>query len=122
LHVADAAQTTFALGVNYKLTPKTNFIVDYNYYDNIYAEFNPSDRGEIKPDAWEMPSYGLFDVAINHGFSFGKFDATLTARMNNVFDTEYVSDALDGSASNADTALVWFGAGRTFSVGAKLNF
>ena len=35
LHVADAAQTTMALGINYKLTPKTKFIVDYNYYANI---------------------------------------------------------------------------------------
>lgn len=122
LHVADAAQTTFALGANYKLTPKTNLMVDYNYYDNIYAAFDPSDRGTRKPDAWEMPSYGLFDIAMSHGFSFGSFDATLTARMNNVFDTEYISDALDGSGSNADTALVWFGAGRTFSIGAKLNF
>lgn len=122
LHVADAAQTTYALGLNYKLTPKTTVAVDYNYYDKIFAEFNPSDRGTVKPDAWEMPSYGLFDIAMNHGFSMGKFDAMLTARMNNVFNTEYVSDALDGSGSNAATALVWFGAGRTFSVGAKLNF
>ena len=42
--------------------------------------------------------------------------------MNNVFDTEYVSDALDGANSDEATSLVWFGAGRTFSVGAKLKF
>ena len=122
LHVADAAQTTYALGLNYKLTPKTTVAVDYNYYDKIFAEYNPSDRGTVKPDAWEMPSYGLFDVAMNHRFKLGNFDAMLTGRMNNVFNTEYVSDALDGSGSNAETALVWFGAGKTFSVGAKLNF
>lgn len=123
LHVADAAQTTMALGVNYKFTPKTRLIVDYNYYDNIYADFDPSDRGtEGAPDAWKMPDYGLFDVALSHGFKFGPFDATLTGRINNVFDTEYISDAQDGSGSTADTALVYFGYGRTFSVGAKLNF
>ena len=42
--------------------------------------------------------------------------------MNNVFDTEYISDARDGSGSVANTALVYFGYGRTFSFGAKLNF
>ncbi|WP_406685517.1 TonB-dependent receptor [Seonamhaeicola sp. MEBiC1930] len=122
LHVADAAQTTMALGVNYSLTPKTNLILDYNYYDNIYADFDPSDRGEVGPDAWEMPAYGLFDAVINHNFKFGPFDASLTGRINNVFDSEYISDALDGSGSTANTALVWYGLGRTFSVGAKLNF
>jgi outer membrane receptor for Fe3+-dicitrate len=123
LHVADAAQTTMALGINYKMAPETRLTVDYNYYADIYADFDPSDRGtQGAPDAWKMPDYGLFDLALSHGFKFGSFDATLTGRMNNVFDTEYISDAQDGSGSTADTALVYFGYGRTFSVGAKLNF
>lgn len=123
LRVADAAQTAFALGIDYNLAAKTKFIIDYNYYDDIYADFDPSDRSvEGAPGAWKMPAYGLFDTAFSHGFKFGSFDATLTARMNNVFDTEYISDAVDGPGSTADTALVYFGFGRTFSVGAKLNF
>lgn len=119
LHVGDAAQTTLALGANYKITSKTKLILDYNYFGDLYADFDPSDRGEPGADAWKLPSYGLFDAIISHGFSFGSFDATLTARMNNVFDTEYVTDAFDGTA---ETAKVYFGYGRTFSIGAKLKF
>ncbi len=122
LHVGDAAQTTFALGTNYKLGEKTTFIIDYNYFDNLYANFDPSARGEEGPDAWKAPAFGIFDTTISHGFDFGPFDATLTARMNNVFDTKYISDAFDGSNSDAFTARVYYGFGRTFSVGAKLNF
>ncbi len=123
LHVADAAQTTMAFGINYKLTPKTKFIVDYNYYANIYADFDPSDRGtQGAPDAWKMPDYGLFDTVISHTFDLGPFETTMTARMNNVFDTEYISDARDGSGSVSSTSLVYYGYGRTFSLGAKLNF
>ncbi|OUR98241.1 TonB-dependent receptor [Flavobacteriales bacterium 33_180_T64] len=123
LHVGDAAQTTFALGANYRLAPKTRFTVDYNYFDNLYADYNPSDRGaEGAPDAWKVPAYGIFDTAMSHGFTLGEFEMVLTARMNNVFNTEYISDALDGSGSNAETALVYYGFGRTFSVGAKFKF
>jgi iron complex outermembrane receptor protein len=123
LHVGDAAQTTFALGANYQLSPKTRLTVDYNYFDNLYADYDPSRRGiENAPDAWEVPAYGVFDTAVSHGFKFGDFDATLTARMNNIFDTEYISDANDGADSNAQTALVYYGFGRTFSIGAKLKF
>ncbi|MDB4108126.1 TonB-dependent receptor, partial [Flavobacteriaceae bacterium] len=123
LHVADAAQTTMALGINYKLTPKTRFVIDYNYYADLYAQFDPSDRGtQGAPDAWKMPDYSLFDTVISHTFDFGPFETTLTARMNNVFNTEYISDANDGSGSTANTALVYYGYGRTFSIGAKLNF
>lgn len=135
LHVGDAAQTTFALGANYKLADKTNLSVDYNYFDNLYADFDPSDRGtEGAPDAWKVPAYGVFDAAFNHGFKFGNFDAMLIARMNNLFNTHYIADAQDGSAvgnpgdanyipgSTSRVAKVYYGFGRTFSVGAKINF
>jgi len=122
LHVGDAAQTTFALGVDYRLAPGTRFVIDYNYFDNLFADYNPSDRDEVKPDAWQVPAYGIFDTAISHNFKFGKLNATITGRINNVFDTQYIADAQDGSDSNAQTARVYYGFGRTFSVGAKLNF
>lgn len=122
LHVGDAAQTTFAIGTNYKFTNKTRFTIDYNYFDNLYADFDPSDRGEVGSDAWKVPDYGVFDTAFTHGFKFGDFDASLTARMNNVFDTRYISDAQDGTGSTAQTASVYYGFGRTFSLGAKLKF
>jgi outer membrane cobalamin receptor len=123
LPVSDAAQTTFALGMNYKISPATTLIVDYNYYDRIYADFDPSDRGTAgAPDSWQMPDYGLFDVVLRHNFDLGPFDASLTGRINNLFDTQYISDADDGTGSVAETALVYFGYGRTYSVGAKFNF
>ncbi|WP_407516204.1 TonB-dependent receptor domain-containing protein [Tamlana fucoidanivorans] len=134
LHVADAAQTTAALGLDYRLAPKTRINLDYNYFGDIYAEFDPSDRQEPGPDAWKMPNYNLFDVALTHGFKFGPFDASITGRINNLFDLEYISDAQDGRAvgnpgdpdyipgSSARVARVYYGFGRTFSVGARLNF
>jgi len=122
LHVGDAAQTTFALGGNYSLTPETTLTVDYNYFANLYADFDPSNRQTVGPDAWEVPDYGVFDAALRHNFKFGDFDASLTGRINNIFNTDYISDAFDGGASDATTARVYYGFGRTFSVGAKLNF
>lgn len=121
--VGDAAQTTLAIGANYKFGANTRLTVDYNYFARLYADFDPSDRGTADaPDPWEVPDYGVFDAAMRHGFAFGKFDAFLTARINNIFNTHYIADALDGSGSNAETALVYYGFGRTFSVGAQLKF
>ena len=122
LKVGDAAQTTTALGLNYKFWDKTSVTVDYNYYADLYADYDPNDRSDIATSgvqAWKVPTYGIFDASLRHGFKFGGFDATVTARMNNVFNTSYISDALDGTAQ---TALVWYGFGRTFNVGAKINF
>ena len=123
LHVGDAAQTTFALGTSYKLTPETTFTIDANHFANLYSDFDPSDRGTAgAPDAWKVPSFTLFDTAIRHKFKFGSFDTSIIARVNNVFDTVYISDAQDRGTSTAAEAQVYYGAGRTFSVGAKINF
>jgi len=123
LKVSDAAQTTAALGVDYELMDKTHFTVDYNFFDDLYARYDPNDRGTPDaPQAWKAPSYGTFDASLRHGFKIGELDATVTARMHNVFDTEYIADATDGVGSVSETALVWFGYGRTFNISAKIKF
>lgn len=134
LKVADAAQTTAALGLDYELMDKTYFTVDYNFFDNLSADFdilgsaNITETGEdkepsVRPsDTWEAPSYATFDASLRHGFKIGDLDTTVTVRMHNVFNTEYIADALDGASSTATDALVWYGYGRTFNISAKIKF
>tara|TARA_R110002073_G_scaffold279026_1_gene442981 strand:+ start:242763 stop:245324 length:2562 start_codon:yes stop_codon:yes gene_type:complete len=130
LKVADAAQTTAALGFDYEMMPKTHFTVDFNYFGNLYADFDPNDRGvanasDLTGDviqSWKAPDYTTFDASLRYGFDLGSFDATLTGRMNNIFDTEYIADARDGSGHDASSALVYYGFGRTFNFSLKLKF
>ena len=44
--------------------------------------------------------------------------------MNNIFNVDYVSDAYDGrdGSHSAMDATVYYGTGRTFSVGMKVKF
>lgn len=122
LKVGDAAQTTFALGANYKIAQKSNIYVDYNFAGDNYASYDVTNRGSNDlPNVWKLPDFGLFDVGARHSFEMGEFEATIVGKINNVFNTEYVSDAndLDGTAN---TAQVYFGPGRTYSVGLKVNF
>lgn len=122
LKVGDAAQTTAALGLDYKFWEKTSVTVDYNYYGNLYSDYDPNDRTDATKEGvqpWKVPNYSLFDASLRHGFQIGGLDTTITARMNNVFNTDYISDALDGTSQ---TALVWYGFGRTFNLSAKIKF
>jgi len=123
LKVSDAAQTTAALGMDYKLMEKMNFTVDYNYFADLYAAYNPDSRTTPgTPQPWKVPDYGTFDTSIRYGFKIGDLDTTLIARMNNVFDTEYIADARDGQSNDAYSAQVWYGYGRTFNISAKIKF
>jgi len=120
LRVSDAAQTTAALGMLYKFWDKTSFTLDYNYFTDLYARIDVLNyaNAEAKPkDSWEAPAYNTFDASLRHGFSLGEFDTTVTVRVNNLLDTEYVADAIDAS-----DPLVFFGFGRTFSLSAKIKF
>ncbi|OMP32547.1 carboxypeptidase-like regulatory domain-containing protein [Mangrovimonas sp. DI 80] len=122
LKVGDAAQTTFALGANYRFADRSRIYLDYNYAGNMYSSYLVTSRGSADlPDTWETPAYGLFDVGVSHAFDMGSFEAVLNGKINNVFNTEYISDSndVDGTAASA---LVYYGAGRTYSIGLKLNF
>ncbi|NRD19086.1 carboxypeptidase-like regulatory domain-containing protein [Winogradskyella eckloniae] len=122
LKVGDVAQTTFALGVDYKLASKSNIYVDYNFAGDNYSSYDVTNRGSLDlPDVWKLPDFGLFDVGLRHSFEMGPFDATLIGKVNNAFNTEYVSDANDLDGTSA-TAQVYYGPGRTYSVGLKVNF
>lgn len=121
LPVGRSAQTTASLGAKYNVTESTTLFADYGFYDRFYADFDPSDRNSDGVDPWQVPSYSLLDVSLQHKFKIGALDAKLMARMNNVLDTEYITRAndLDGTAAGAS---VYFGAGRTFSISSVINF
>ena len=116
LKVGGSAQTTFALGANYEAFPGTRLRLDWNYYDDLYADFDPNTRNS--PDlgqSFEVPAYGLVDFGFTHDFEFGPFETTLIGNVQNLLDTEYIAVA-------RDSGQYFYGFGRTFSVGAKINF
>lgn len=121
VHVGDAAQTTAAIGIDYEVFPKFKIGVDYNYYADVFAQFDITERDE-SADSWKMPSYGLLDFNARYKFNIGNLNATLVGNVNNILDTEYIADARDGSLHDASTSLVYYGFGRTYSLSLKINF
>lgn len=124
LKVGNSAQTTFAIGASYDFSTKSTIFVDYNYAGDMYADYYVEDRDDSQQEGiqtWKAPDYGLFDLGIRHTFDFGPFEASLYGKINNALNTEYVSDAND-QGNGAQNALVYYGAGRTYSVSFNLKF
>lgn len=125
LKVGDAAQTTAALGVKYDLLKDLSLGVDYNYYADYYAQFDPSDRGdesEAGLDAWKLPAWGLFDVNLTYKFQLAGLDTSLYGNVYNVTDTQYISDANDGDNHDALTSVGYYGMGRNWNLTMRINF
>lgn len=118
LKVGGSAQTTFAAGADYEIMEGTHVRANWNYFDDLYAEFDPETRSTRElGQSWELPAYGLVDVGVTHKFDLGDFEAMLIGNIYNMLDTEYLSIARGGRTDG-----VYYGFGRTFNIGAKINF
>ena len=128
VRVGNSAQTTFTLGGSYQFLKGVHVEVDYSHFARNYAKFTPSlgyDLGAEKAfeSPWRMPAYGVLDANINYRFPLSKmFGVMVFANVNNLLDKEYIADAEDGAGHNKDTAKVFYGFGRTFSVNLKITF
>ncbi|MTI21150.1 TonB-dependent receptor [Fulvivirga sp. RKSG066] len=125
LKVGDAAQTTGALGVRYEVFDNLRIGADFNYYANNYADFDPNSRDNEDDkgvQSWQLPDYGVLNANLRYKFKIGELDASLLGNLNNALNTEFISDARDGGAHNAQDAEVYYGQGRTWTLGLRVNF
>jgi iron complex outermembrane receptor protein len=118
VHVADAAQTSASIGVNYEILPGLKLGTDLMYFDRLFADFNLDTR--TKPeneglDAERIPAFFLMDMNMYYRFKIADLDASLSANMNNVLNTVYIADAVEGKG-------YYYGYGRTMSMGLKVRF
>ncbi|MBX2841788.1 MAG: TonB-dependent receptor [Flammeovirgaceae bacterium] len=141
--VADAAQTTFSLGANYQVIKDLNVSVSYYHAENLYADFdleneNESTFFEEGNQAWKLPSYDLVDLGIYYNMKFGSNNLIAGVNINNIFDTEYMSESesniLYNPANEKDQAfgefgtngsvrnIVYYGFGRTWNASLKYKF
>ncbi len=130
LKVGDAAQTTAALGLSYTMFDGFRLGLDWNYFDNLYASFDPINRTTADAnnvDAWQVPDYSTLDVNFVYDFDIAGLNSSIFGNVFNVTDVAYVADANDGTdqsgvGHNAQFASVYYAAGVTWTVGLKLRF
>jgi len=125
LMVGNSAQTTAGFSLDYEVFPRVTLGMDFTHFDRLFADFNVENRTVVEEkglQAWQMPSYQVVDVNARYNFRIGDLNASLYANVNNLLDTEYIADATDGASFNYDTATVYYGFGRTWSLSFRLRF
>ena len=135
LKVGDAAQVTANVGFDLDITP--NFSIDgsWEYYDKLYAQFNPSffrTEADRANGVIRIPHYDLVDAGVTFKIPFqGQKLLTLRANVNNVFDKRYISELTTNifptatstqymGVNVANTGFIGFG--RTWSASATFRF
>ncbi len=125
LRVGNSAQTTAGLSMDYEVLPRVTVGLDFTHFDRLYADFDVENRTVFEErgmQAWQMPSYQVFDLSVRYRFQISDLNASMFANVNNLFDTSYIADATDGPSFSYDTATVYYGFGRTWSLSFRINF
>ncbi len=127
--VGGSAQTTAALGANFKLDKAIRVGFDWTLYSRNYADFSFSSSDLVVnglktySTPWQIPSSSTFDLNASYSFKFGGLNAVLSGNINNLFNEEYIADATDGGGHDWKTAYnVFYGFGRTYNIRLKVNF
>lgn len=141
IKVGNAAQTSYGIGFDYTIANQLTFDWQTLFYDNYYAAFNPGDRDDealkdVQP--LKLPFYTLTDIGLTWEFKFIGQRAYIRANVNNLFNEEYVSWAQDNVGAEdksinddrnseaykmqLDSAIGWWGFGRTWNMSFKMNF
>ncbi len=125
IKVGNSAQTTANLNTSYEFMKGLSAGLDFTYYARNYSNFNVliNNWGVNKfSQPWEIPAAGVMDFNANYKFDIGTFKAILFGNINNLLDVIYITDAQDGGTHSWDTATVFYGFGRNWSMGLKLTF
>ncbi len=105
--VGGAAQTSFGLGTDIRLTNGLRFDVDYNFYDKLHSNISAGTT------ALELPSFGLLDLGASYNVNLSNGQLlTFRANLYNALGKEYISRARDGRAASANDAENWNGVNR----------
>ncbi|MBB6499439.1 TonB-dependent receptor [Pedobacter cryoconitis] len=123
LKVGNQAQTTAALGLDVQVLPELKLGADYNYYGNYNADFNFYNYTKAGANPWKIPNYSLLALNAVIKFKIANLNSSLIVNVNNVLNTKYVADAYDANGtSTAAGSTVFYGFGRTWTTGLKINF
>jgi len=127
VHVGNSAQTSAALGATYELMKGFRTGLDFTYWDRNYSNYKISDvstsiSDQTFVDPWMIPAAGTLDFHATYKFKLGDYNCTVNGVCDNVLGQEYIADATDGADHTWKTAKVFYGFGRTWTVGLKLAF
>jgi len=138
VYVGDSPQTQIgsSIAYNFKLSDNSSSYIKLKgtYSDRFFSDFDPYDLGEGNKDIWKMPGYALFSLHLGNNFYFKNSSINFKFNVLNLFNTIYLSDAVNNSDftgvtnnnlvgnNDATSASVFFGLPRRFVASIEYKF
>ena len=117
--VGQAPQSSFGLGIDWKVSPKFVLYTNYNQYGNFYGFVDVEDAvqagvDEVEYSSEKLNSYGLVDLGMSYKFYVGSNAVMFRANVYNLLDEEYISQG--------DAYGYFYGNGTTWNASLQYRF
>jgi len=139
VHVGDAAQFQVMESLRWEIIKYLYVSGSVTLFAKNYSQMDPTslipifmDPDGNPPDSWKLPMYYLVDLNAGYRFTFkNNIKLDLRASVLNLLDREYISDAQNNDSYSvspnpngfdANSAGVFFGAGRTFNASIAISY
>lgn len=128
LPIGDAPQTQIGANLDIRVYKSSksefNLKADWQYNDRYWSDFDPATR--TNPDDFNNPyrilAYHLVNLGATWNQKIGKLNTGIFLNLNNLFNTYYIERGKDGKDHSQETFTGYWGQGRNFNVGVRLQF
>lgn len=123
LHIGDAPQTQVGASINSSFSKGFSAGISWSHNDRIWADFEPATRTdpEFRSDSYRLPGYSLIDATASWHHEYGRIGMTVFLNINNIADASYIERGKDGTGHDKATVTGYWGNGRNFNFGVRMN-
>jgi iron complex outermembrane recepter protein len=95
LKVGNSAQTVAFIGAHYKRIRDVYFGFRFNYFGNLYEQFDPAERSAEFKQARKLPDYQLLDIYGGYYFNISDLRARASANVHNLLNDTFIRRSLE---------------------------
>ncbi len=123
LKIGGTAQTQYSIYCNTKLFNTININVDWSYFDNMYANFNPVLRTNAndRKQSFKLPAYQLLNARASTTFEIEKTKIDMQISVSNILNEHYLETGEDGINHDMESFRGFWSFGRNFHIGLNLH-
>jgi len=90
LKVGNTAQTTAYIGARYKGLDNLYFGFRFNYYANLYEEYDPATRTNEGAQVRKLPDYSMLDIYGGYNFMMAGLRSRASGTVHNLLNQRYI--------------------------------
>lgn len=102
VRVGNSAQTVGFIGVHYKRIRDTYFGFRFNYFGDLYEQFDPAERTEQFVQARKLPDYYNLDIYAGHYFNIADLRSRVGFNVHNVLNDTYMRRSLEFNGTSQE--------------------